>query len=75
MRANKRPTADVPEDLLLDAQKNQKNGANEILVSVPGNESATEKNCRTSVYEKAQRLRGRLLLDIDIEQIRERCRS
>jgi hypothetical protein len=62
----KRTTANLPEDLLHDARSVTKKGITETLIY------GLELVKRTGAYEKAQRLRGKLSLDIDIERSRER---
>ncbi len=66
MNAIKRTTANLPEDLLQDARSVTKKGITETIIY------GLELVKRTGAYAKAQRLRGRLSLDIDIKQSRER---
>ncbi len=69
MSTIKRTTANLPEDLLLDARSVTKKGITETLIY------GLQLVKRTGAYEKAQRLRGKLSLDIDLGLSRERGRS
>ncbi len=66
MRTTKRTTANLSEDLLLDARSVTKKGITETLIY------GLELVKRTGAYGKAQRLRGKLSLDIDLKKSRER---
>jgi len=68
MNATKRTTANLPKDLLHDARSVTKKGITETLIY------GLELVKQTGAYAKAQRLRGKIALDIDIGQSRERGR-
>lgn len=69
MDAIKRTTANLPEDLLHDARSVTKKGITETLIY------GLELVKRTGAYGKAQRLRGKISLDIDVGRSRERGES
>jgi hypothetical protein len=64
----KRITANLPEQLLEEAMKVTKKGITETLVE------GLEQVRRRQAYEKAMSLRGKIQLDIDLEESRERRR-
>ena len=64
----KRITANLPKDLLEDAMKVTQKGITETLVE------GLRQVRRQSAYEKAMALRGKIKLDIDLEESRERRR-
>lgn len=64
----RRITANLPGELLKDAQTVTGAGLTETLVQ------GLELVRRSAAYQKAQRLRGRLRLTIDLEKSRERNR-
>ncbi|MEW6055792.1 MAG: hypothetical protein AB1540_04185 [Bdellovibrionota bacterium] len=65
---NKRITANLPADLLKEAIEVTQNGITETLIQ------GLRLIKRSSAYEKAQALKGKLHLEIDIEESRERSR-
>ena len=68
MTSAKRITANLPRDLLEDAMNVTKKGITETLVE------GLRQVRRRSAYEKAMALRGKIKLDIDLENARERRR-
>lgn len=66
MSTIKRTTANLPEDLLDDARSVTKKGITETLIY------GLELVKRSGAYEKAQRLRGKLSLEVDFDLSRER---
>ena len=64
----RRITANLPEQLLADATKVTGKGITETLVA------GLELVRRSRVHMKAQALRGRIKLDVDLEAARERDR-
>ena len=64
----KRITANLPKDLLEEAMKVTKGGITETLVE------GLRQVKRRSAYEKAMALKGKINLDIDLENARERRR-
>ena len=64
----RRITANLPEELLEEAMKVTKKGITETLVE------GLEQVRRRQAYEKAMSLRGKIQLDIDLEESRERRR-
>lgn len=64
----KRITANLPKDLLEEAMKVTHKGITETLVE------GLRQVKRRSAYEKAMALRGKINLDIDLENARERRR-
>ena len=64
----KRITANLPKDLLEEAMKITKGGITETLVE------GLRQVKRRSAYEKAMALKGKINLDIDLENARERRR-
>lgn len=68
MNATRRVTANVPVDLLTEAQRVTGQGLTQTLVR------GLELVRRSAAAEKAARLKGRLVLDVDIETSRERSR-
>jgi hypothetical protein len=66
MAKAKRITANLPADLLKEATAVTKEGITETLIA------GLKLLKRTAAYEKAQALRGKLNLDIDVDLSRER---
>ena len=64
----KRITANLPKDLLEDAMKVTKKGITETLAE------GLRQLRRQSAYEAAMALRGKIKLDVDLEESRERRR-
>ena len=64
----RRITANLPKELLDDAMKVTKKGITETLVE------GLEQLRRRTAYETAMALRGKIKLDIDLEESRERRR-
>jgi hypothetical protein len=64
----KRITANLPEDLLKDAMQATGEGITETLIR------GLQYVRRSQAYNKAQALRGKLSLKIDMEESRERNR-
>ena len=64
----KRITANLPKDLLEEAMKVTQKGITETLVE------GLRQVRRQSAYEAAMALRGKIKLDIDLEESRERRR-
>jgi len=62
-------TAHVPEDLLREAMAVTNKGVAETLIE------GLELVRRTRVYQKAMALRGKLDLDVDLGESRERGRA
>jgi len=62
----KRVTANLPEDLLRDAMEVTGKGITETLVE------GLQRVRQARAYEKAQALRGKISLKIDLEESRER---
>ncbi|MBI3556406.1 MAG: hypothetical protein HY074_09105 [Deltaproteobacteria bacterium] len=65
-RKNKRITANIPADLLKDATDATQEGITETLIQ------GLKLIKRSLAYEKAQALKGKLKLEIDLEKSRER---
>ena len=65
----RRVTANLPKDLLEEAMKVTKKGITETLVEGP------DQVRRRSAYEKAMALRGKITLDIDLDESRGRRRG
>jgi len=68
MARTQRITANLPEDLLREAMQAAGAGITETLVS------GLRLVLRSGAYERALALKGKLLLDIDLETSRERRR-
>lgn len=68
MMTQRRITANLPGDLLDDAMKVTGKGITETLVD------GLLRVRRSSAYRRAMALKGKLQLDIDIEESRERRR-
>jgi hypothetical protein len=68
MNKAKRITANIPEDLLAEASKVTGKGITETLVQ------GLQLLKRSAAYQKAQNLKGKLDIEIDIEGSRERSR-
>lgn len=68
MNVSRRVTANIPGDLLSDAQRVTGKGLTETLVR------GLELVRRVGAAEKAARLKGRLILDVDLKASRERTR-
>ncbi len=66
MQTAKRITANLPESLLEEAMKVTGQGITETLIQ------GLDLVRRSRAYEKALALRGRLNLEIDLEESRER---
>lgn len=64
----KRITANIPEELLLEATRVTNKGITETLIQ------GLRLIKRTSALEKARRLKGQLDLSIDVDESRERNR-
>lgn len=64
----RRITANLPKDLLDDAMKVTGKGITETLVE------GLRRVRRQSAYEAAMALRGKIKLDVDLEESRERRR-
>jgi hypothetical protein len=64
----KRITANLPEDLLIEATLVTKKGITETLIQ------GLKMIKRSSAFEKAQKLRGRVSIDVDLDVSRERTR-
>ena len=64
----KRITANLPQDLLEEAMKVIQKGITETLVE------GLQQVRRQRAYQKAMALRGKIHLDIDLENARERRR-
>ena len=64
----KRITANLPRELLAEAMKVTKKGITETLVE------GLRQVRRQSAYEAAMALRGKIKLDVDLEESRERRR-
>ncbi len=62
----RRITANIPEGLLEDAMQVTGKGITETLVE------GLKLVQRAAAYEKAMRLKGRLQLDVDLQESRER---
>ena len=69
MKKSKRITANLPADLLKDATQVTERGITDTIVY------GLQLVKRTSAYEKAQKLKGKLNLDIDLDLSRERPTS
>ena len=67
MEAVKRITANLPQDLLENAMATTGKGITETLVE------GLRLVQRRRAYEKAMRLRGKLRLEVDLEESRERA--
>lgn len=68
MAGAKRITANLPEDLLAEAMKVTRKGITDTLVE------GLRLVRRSRGYERAMALRGRVHLDVDLEESRERGR-
>ncbi len=68
MTKAKRITANLPEDLLKEAQEVTRQGITETLVL------GLQLVRRTKAFEKAVALKGKLKLDVNLEVSRERSR-
>ncbi len=68
MNKLKRTTANLPEDLIEAAMKVTKKNITDTLIE------GLRLLKRTAAFEKAQKLRGKLQLDIDLDVSRERTR-
>jgi hypothetical protein len=68
MNKIKRTTANLPEDLLGEAMKVTKKGITETLID------GLRLIKRSAAYEKAQALKGKLHLQVDLDVSRERHR-
>lgn len=68
MNKTRRVTANVPEDLLKAAQEVTGKGITETIVD------GLERVRRQRFYEKLQQLKGKIHLDIDIDELRGRNR-
>ena len=66
MNKVKRITANLPEDLLNEASKVTGKGITETLIE------GLRLIRRSAAFEKAQRLKGKLNLDVDVDESRER---
>ena len=66
MKKSKRITANLPADLLRDATQVTARGITDTIVY------GLQLVKRTSAYEKAQKLKGKLNIDIDLDLSRER---
>ena len=65
---SKRITANLPEDLLFEATQVTKQGITETLIQ------GLQMIKRSSAFEKIQKLRGKIDMDIDLDVSRERSR-
>ena len=68
MTKSRRITANLPEELLNEAMQVTGKGITETLVE------GLRRVRRARAYEKAMALRGKIRLDIDLEEARERGR-
>lgn len=68
MAKAKRITANLPADLLKEATDLTQEGITETLIR------GLKLLKRTAAFEKAQKLRGRIRLDVNLDQSRERPR-
>ena len=68
MNKAKRITANLPEDLLKEATRVTQKGITETLIQ------GLQLIKRSAAYDKAQRLKGKLDIDVDPEVSRERSR-
>ena len=68
MAQSRRITANLPDDLLRDAMRVTRRGITDTLVE------GLRLIRRARAYEKAMALRGKLHLDVDLEESRERNR-
>lgn len=68
MRPARRITANLPGDLLAEAMKVTRKGITETLVE------GLRLVRRARAYERAMALRGKLRLEVDLEESRERRR-
>jgi hypothetical protein len=64
----KRITANLPENLLMEATRVTKKGITETLIQ------GLQMIKRTAAFEKAQNLRGKIEIDVDTDVSRERPR-
>jgi len=68
MNKTRRTTANLPADLLEEATRITGKGITETLIE------GLRLVKRSSAYEKAMALRGKIKLDIDLDEARERNR-
>lgn len=68
MNKTRRTTANLPVTLLDEARKITKKGITETLIE------GLHLIRRTLAYEKAQALKGKIKIQVDIDESRERCR-
>ncbi len=64
----RRITANLPDNLLRDAMRATGKGITETLIE------GLERLRRASAFQKAMALKGKIRLDIDLDQSRERGR-
>jgi hypothetical protein len=68
MNTARRITANLPADLLEEAKKTTGEGITETLIQ------GLKLLKRSYAYEQAMKLKGKLRLNIDLGESRERCR-
>jgi len=68
LKAVKRITANLPEDLLEEALEATGQGITETLIQ------GLQLVKRSKAYEKGMKLKGKLKLDLDLDTLRERSR-